>query len=432
VAQATLRIARTRRVVARSSVTVAVFLALAGTATPSLSAQAPPSSAAANQFLTTLDRDRNGFVGRDEWVGSGSTFVTLDVDLDGWLTGAELAKAAKVAPATPTAPDPDKLVVAIGDLPDLIEPFRRNCLSCHDQQRVERAAKDARGWTDTVRAMRAKKEAEINEKDAKAVVDWLRGLRDRVALARSSFGTGDPAGIWGAVIGGGDLHRFDRDRNGRLDGGELGRLVHERADLDRSQLLSPGELALLPLAVDRRALFTKLDRDKNGGVSLKELGTPTALLQLFDRNGDNQLDRLELPRSRRFGGPIPLLMVGDAAIALDLLDRDRDRRLSASELARHGATLQRFDQDRDSSLDGKELETAVTAGRAEGPAAGFDDFFTRYDLDGDGRVSRREFPGRDGAFRRLDGDEDGVLTGRDAPENLASIDFTPEALRWRQ
>ncbi len=398
----------------------------------SLRAQAPPSSAAAAQFLNSLDRDGNGFVGRDEWSGSGATYLALDVDLDGWLTGAELSKAAKAPLAVAKAPDADRIAVAIGDLPDLIEPFRRSCLTCHDQTRVERASKDAGGWADTVRAMRAKKDAQISEKDARAIVEWLRDLRDRIALAQASFGTGDPASAWGAVVGGGDLHRFDRDRNGRLDGGELGRLAHERADLDRSQLLSPGELALLPLAVDRRALFAKLDRDKNGGVSLKELGTPTALLQLFDRNGDGQLDRGELPASRRFGGPFSLLMVGDAAVALDLLDRDRDRQLSASELDRYGTTLQRFDQDGDASLDAKELETAVTAGRAEGPAAAFDDFFTRYDIDGNGSIGRREFPGRDAAFRRLDLDRDGELTARDAPASLARVDFTPEALRWRQ
>ncbi|MBM4014426.1 MAG: hypothetical protein FJ293_05610 [Planctomycetes bacterium] len=411
---------------------VAAALCATVSAAAAVRAQAPPSSAAAAQFLNSLDRDGNGFVGRDEWSWSGATFLVLDVDRDGWLTGPELTKTAKAPPAAATAADADRIAVAIGDLPDLIEPFRRSCLGCHDQTRVERVAKDVRGWADTVRAMRAKKEAKISEKDAKAVVDWLRDLRDRVALAVASFGTGDPAAAWGMVVGGGDLHQFDRDRNGRLDGGELGRLAHERADLDRNQLLSPGEFALLPLTVDRRALFGKLDRDKNGGVSLKELGTPTALLQLFDRNGDGQLDRVELPASRRFGGPFPLLMVGDAAVALELLDRDRDRRLSASELGRFGLALQRFDQDADASLDAIELETAVTAGRAEGPAAAFDDFFTRYDIDGNGSIGRREFPGRDAVFRRLDLDGDGELTGRDAPAGVARVDFTPEALRWRQ
>lgn len=395
-------------------------------------AQSPPSSASAKQFLASLDRDHNGFVGRDEWSGSGATFLALDVDLDGWLTGAELAKQAKSAPPAPVAPDPDRLLVAIGTLPELIEPFRRSCLGCHDETRVERATKDARGWAETVRTMRAKKEASISEKDGKAIVTWLGELRARVALSLASFGTGDPVGAWGMVVGGGDIHRFDRDRNGRLDGGELGRLLHARADLDGSQLLSPGELALLPLAVDRRELFARLDRDKNGGVSVKELGTPTAMLQLFDRNGDQQLDRGELPGSRRFGGPIPMLLVGDAATALARLDRDNDRRLSASELSRFPTTLQRFDLDNDASLDRQELETAVTAGRAEGPVAAFDDFFTRYDLDGDGTVARAEFPGRDGAFRRLDLDRDGELTGRDASPGLTRVEFTPEALRWRQ
>ena len=394
-------------------------------------ALAQAGSGAAKQFLASLDLDGNGYVGRDEWSGSGVTFVLLDVDLDGWLTGPELTKSTKVGARVVEAPDPSRLAVAIGVLPDLIEPFRRSCLACHDQQRVERAAKDAKGWSETVRTMREKKEASITEKDARAIVEWLSGQRERVALSLASFGTGDPVGAWGTVIGGGDLHLFDRDRNGKLEGGELARLIHLRADLDRNQLLSPGELALLPLAVDRRGLFQKLDRDKNGGVSLKELGVPAPLLQLFDRNADQQLERGELPSSRRFGGPISMILTGDAKTALDLLDRDHDKSLSAAELARFPRTLQRFDADNNASLDPKELETAVTAGRAEGPLAAFDDFFTRYDLDGDGSVARREFPGRDAAFARLDLDHDGALTARDAQGGMTRVDFTPEALRWR-
>jgi len=393
---------------------------------------AQAESGAARQFLKSLDSDGNGWVGRDEWVGSGSTFVTLDVDLDGWLTAAELSKTAKAESAAPAAPSPDLVPVALRGLPTPYDPaFQKRCLACHDEDRILRAQKSADGWAQTVARMREKKEAAITEKEAKAIVAWLQELRARVATSVTLFGSAAPERDWAFVVGSGDLHHFDRDRDGRLDGGELGRLVHARADQDGDSLLAPGELALLPLAVDRRALFAKLDRDRNGGVSVKELGVPQPLLQLFDVNRDGQLDRDELPRSRP-RGPFLLLLAGDAKAALELLDKDRDRRLSATELDRFPETLRRFDDDKDSSLDLKELETAVTAARVEGSLLAFDDFLARWDVDGDGSVARAEFAGRLALFRRLDVDGDGAVTTRDAGGAAPRTEFTPEAQRWRQ
>lgn len=397
-------------------------------------AVAQGESAAAKQFLKTLDIDQNGSVGRAEWKGSGATFVSLDVDRDGWLSAGELGRSAKPPPAKPAveAIAADRLLVAIGDLVATHELFERRCLACHDESRIERAAKSVAGWGETVRRMREKQEASISEKEARALTEFLVEQRAPIARSQASWGTADPARDWGLIVGGGDLHRFDRDRDGRFDVGELGRLVHARADLDGDDLLAPGELALLPLAVDRRALFAKLDRDKNGGVSAKELGTPTPLVALFDRNGDGVLARDELPRSRRFGGPVTMILASDAKTALQVLDRDRDKRLSTVELARFPLARTRFDDNGDGDLELRELETAVTAARVEGPLAAFDDFFTRYDLDGNGSLSRAEYPGRSAMFRRLDLDGDGVVTGRDAPATLERTDFSPEAQRWRE
>ncbi len=397
-------------------------------------AAAQGESAAGRQFLKTLDTDGNGFVGRSEWKGSGTTFVSLDVDLDGWLSTGELGRSAKAPPLKPAseAVAPDRLLVAIGTLVTKNEVFERRCLACHDETRVERSAKSAAGWADTVRRMREKKDAAISDKEARVIVDYLVALRAPVARSQASFGTANPALEWGLIVGGGDLHRFDRDRDGRFDAGELTRLAHARADLDGNDLLSAGELSLLPLAVDRRALFIKLDRDKNGGVSVKELGIPTPLIELFDRSGDGSLDRTELPRSRAFGGPYPMILAADAKTAMQLLDRDRDRSLSTIELARFAATRIRFDENGDGDLDLRELETAVTAARVEGPLAAFDDCFTRYDLDGNGSIARAEYPGRSSMFRRLDLDGDGTISSRDAPSGLVRTEFTPEAQRWRE
>lgn len=395
-------------------------------------APAQSGSGAAGHFLRGLDLDGDGWVSRAEWNGSGVTFLALDVDRDGWLTAGELGRTARPAADARAAPEPDRLLVATGALPrERPEVFERRCLACHSDDRIERAAKSAQGWVDTVARMRAKEEASISEKEARAIVAWLQEQRARTANALASWGTTTPAADWTWLLGGSDLHRFDRDRDLRLDAGELSRLVHARADVDGDGELSPGEFARIPLAVDRKALFAKLDRDRSGGVSARELGLPQPLLQLFDQNGDGKLAREEAPRSRPFGGPHPLLLVREAKRALELLDRDRDGRLSTTELARFTRTRQRYDADNDGHLDALELETAVTGARVEGALAGFDEFLARYDLDGDGSVAPREFPGRDAVFRRLDADGDGRITQRDAPEGYPRPDDSSEAQRWR-
>ncbi len=390
---------------------------------------------AAKQFLKSLDADGNGWVGRDEWKGSGATFLSLDRDLDGWLTAAELARTAGDSKKSATGDDSlafERVTVAIRELRDPPDLLAARCTTCHDTMRIERAQKNASGWSDTVKRMREKKEAKISDKEAKVIVDYLTSQRARVARSVVGYGSDDPVRDWSFVVGRGDLHQFDRDRDGRLDAAELSRLVHERADVDANGSLSPGEFALLPLAADRRALFAKLDRDHNGALSQKELGTPSPLVDLADRNGDQAISREELPNARGVGGPYPMILASDAKAALQILDRNHDGKLSSKELEHFPGTLARFDDDHDSALDSKELETAVTAARAEGPYAAFDDFFTRYDLDGDGSVSRLEFPGRSGMFQRLDVDGDGAVSSREAPDGWRRPEFTSEAQRWRQ
>jgi Ca2+-binding EF-hand superfamily protein len=408
-------------------------------ATPALAvllvAQQAPTTA--QRMLESLDRNGDGVVSRAEWVGAGATFLKLDADHDGYLSLDELARFDKPAapPPPPAPPDPlaaDRIAVALRELVDPPELFKQRCLQCHDQNRIVRAAKSADDWKTTVTRMRNKKGSKLTDKEAKTILDWLLAMRAPLAKSALSFGSDDPKRDWAVVIGGGDLELYDRDRNGKLDATELARLVFERADLDHSGGLSPGEFSLLPLSNHRRALFAKLDRDHDGFVSLHELGPMTALVELCDANGDGMLSREEIPRVRPVGGPYPMILAADAKTALELLDQSHDGRLSQKELEHFPGVLARFDQNKDGELDLKELETAVTAARAEGPFAAFDDFLTRYDLDQDGVVSRLEFPGSDALFARLDVNGDGVISAKDAPPGLKKPEFTPDALRWRQ
>ncbi len=415
------------------SASIAQGLALAPVLATVLALQ---DAGAAKRFLESLDKNGDGVVSRAEWPGSGAVFLKIDADHDGYLSLSELAhmndKPAPPAPPAPPGPnEANAVAIALGPLPDPPDYFKQTCLRCHNQDRIERAAKTADGWRDTVTRMQNKKNAKFGDKEAKQIVEWLLSVRAPLARNALKYATSDPRRDWALLLGAGDLEQFDRDRNGKLDAGELARLMFERADVDRSGGLSPGEFALLPLAADRRALFQKLDRDHDGIVTLRELGTPTAPIELFDANGDQMLSKDELPRVRPGGGPYALILATDAKTALALLDQNHDGRLSERELEHFPGTLKRFDKNGDGELDLKELETAVTAARAEAPYAAFDDLLTRYDLDGDGAVSRAEFPGSDALFARFDVDGDGVITAKDAGGPVKRPAFDPDAMRWR-
>lgn len=391
---------------------------------------------AAKRFLESLDRDGDGVVSRAEWKGSGAVFLQIDADRDGYLSLPELAHMndKPAPPAPPPPPDPseaNKIAIPIGPLVDPPEVFQMTCTRCHNQDRIERAAKTAGGWRDTVTRMQNKKNAKFTDKEARQIVEWLEAARAPMARNALRYASADPKRDWALLLGAGDLEQFDRDRNGKLDAGELARLMFERADVDRSGGLSPGEFALLPLAADRRALFAKTDRDHDGIVSLRELGTPAAPIELCDANGDSMLSHDELPKARGVGGPYALVLAADAKTALALLDQNHDDRLSARELEHFPGTLKRFDKNGDGELDLKELESAVTAARAEASYAAFDDFLSRYDLDQDNAVSRLEFPGGDALFARLDVDGDGVITMKDAAGPVKRPDFGTDAMRWR-
>ncbi len=85
---------------------VALVVALLVAAAASRSA-AQDALAAAQRHLAVLDADRDGLVARSEWPGSGASFLTLDVDLDGALSLAELARQG--SPLPPPSPSDRKL-----------------------------------------------------------------------------------------------------------------------------------------------------------------------------------------------------------------------------------------------------------------------------------------------------------------------------------
>ena len=187
-----------------------------------------------------------------------------------------------------------------------------------------------------------------------------------------------------------------------------------------------------------RQQFDAADTEQRGSLDHKQVEDVPALAALFslaDRDGDLQLTRQEfdsfLDLHARGSIAFITLTVADESLGLfDLIDEHHDGRLSPRELFTAWDRLRGLDRDGDGKLSRDEfprrLRIRLTQGKSaprsatisrptlapntpRGPA-----WFRKMDRNGDGYVSRREFLGPQELFDRLDVDGDGLISPEEA------------------
>lgn len=253
------------------------------------------------------------------------------------------------------------------------------------------------------------------------------------------------------------LRSADGDKNGELTRAEFGK----GTDPD-VPAIGPDEAGPRPMDrrpdFDPRQMFSRLDRNSNGKLSLDEIPDPmrSRIKPLFDRLEKTEISADEFARvaDRMRGGPGGGMFTQSPLMRL--LDKNNDRRLSKSEFARVADVFDELDKNNDGELDGRELfgmpnftggmarpgasrpadaagkpsdkmpakpaadvpvksaEAPVASKPAETPknpnVAGDRGKLRKFDTDGDGRVSRDEAQGRIRKnFDRLDTNGDGFL-----------------------
>ena len=97
---------------------------------------------------------------------------------------------------------------------------------------------------------------------------------------------------------------------------------------------------------------------------------------------------------------------GRGSRAIPTLDKNGDGKISKEEFPGNPAGFERLDADKDGFITLEEI--AWINGGAGGGTAG--ERFKTLDKNGDGKISKEEFPGRPAGFERLDADKDGFLT----------------------
>lgn len=225
-----------------------------------------------------------------------------------------------------------------------------------------------------------------------------------------------------------NVARFDRDRDGRVTAAEWSGsdAAFRTLDLNADAVLDSRDRKLAdrdakadadPVTAVRKALprpeelLAKLDRDKDGTLVGSELPADlAALMPRFDRNRNQHLEPDELAamvaavaeviRRRDLGDADDRPRAPDIPFAT--WDKDKDGRLDKEEFEQRYLFV-RVDLDRDGYVTKPEVERF---------RRGFEgtDFVSRFDLDGDGKVTPTEFGGASEVFRRLDRNGDGVVS----------------------
>jgi Ca2+-binding EF-hand superfamily protein len=303
-----------------------------------------------------------------------ATFARLDADKDGLLDADELAGFVKRAPdlclavhfgANDKAKAPLELTAVDGRMPALADKVKtRDGLLLLD-----------------LGATRAELRRRDEEKGSDRLMDFVRPQLVAQFKAADTDGNGilDMAEAKKSRFFGGIFKAMDRDNDGKVTEKEFLAYLDTAQDLRKR---AESACATLVLRDQSRGLFSLLDADGDGRLSVREMRQAPKLLRQLDRQSKGHLRPEDLPHIYRL-----TLRRGPAN----------------AENNQEAIIIQRY-------LGGYREEAST----GRGPA-----WFRKMDRNRDGDVSRKEFLFSDEQFRRLDTDGDGLISVEEA-ENASA------------
>jgi Ca2+-binding EF-hand superfamily protein len=316
----------------------------------------PSAEELARAYFKSLDRNQDGFITKDEFPGSAEQLEQADKNKDKKLSeeefrGSSLSRRTEMRRREDQKPVRERHQVA----PE-VAALRTPRFAALDKDRDGRIGRaEWNGGDDG-----------FNQLDADGD-GWLSRAEFAPPPARAEERPADEK-LAGAPMQGDSKELFQRgDRNGD------GKITKAEA-------------------IDTKLgkLFAAIDKDKNGEISEREFQDAYAeLMRQASARDEGKSGRKERKNSY--------------TIPFDEWDKDRDGKLSQDEFQGNKEWFPLADRNRDGVLSRPEAETFARE-------QAHDEFVARYDGNGDGKVTREEFPGTDEVFRRADRNGDGVVT----------------------
>lgn len=235
---------------------------------------------------------------------------------------------------------------------------------------------------------------------------------DATAQFTRADGNGDGY-LKGDEVAKGWLERFDADADARISRSEFMEISTRPPKLRR---LHPMRDAVARVRQDL-AMF---DKNKDGAIQKDEYPGDQVKFRSFDRNKDDALSQAEtMAMAEDEIADIRKKMKNPSRYEfLTLFDVDGNRDITMDEYDGPIADFRKFDKDGDGTASYEEIypermmENMKDA--YEGPKPEDLSMIETMDKDKDGKVERSEFKGTDAAWKRLDRNEDGVITIADA------------------
>jgi Ca2+-binding EF-hand superfamily protein len=383
----------------------------------------------ARKAIKERDADGDGRLSLEEFGAGKAIFSMLDRNGDGFIGPAELAQVAPQRPQRPNktdkadktdrkpeggtdrpAPDPERIKRAASGL---MQRFDKNQDGKLTQDELPQG-----GRFDLAKA-------DKNQDGAVDLFELTMALSERAGKA----GKGKAAGKDGnrQAQAGQQLMR----RLQQLDANQDGEITKDewkgpeqyfaRLDADGDGKIAKAEIKRAAKQMQGRwnnrrpdAFFNRFDADKDGKIAKDEWKMRPEIFTRLDANGDGFITKDEVrpqgPRNRRamYG---ELRTGKDSAHFLAQWDKNRDGQVSSEEFP-HERRFAEIDSDNDGVLSKAEIEDAMDKKDRE---AGYG-FLERFDLNGDGMVTREEFTGPAVAFERADKNHDGVVDAKDDPK----------------
>lgn len=142
--------------------------------------------------------------------------------------------------------------------------------------------------------------------------------------------------------------------------------------------------------------FETMDRNKDGVISMEDLRTP----------GKGEPGKPGTP------GAVP--SPDEMRQRFKDADKNGDGKVTKDEFPGPAERFEMLDRNKDGAVTEDEIEAALKDGM-NGEGGRGKRMFQRFDKDGDGKVSRAEFPGGDEAFQAMDKNGDGFVTADEVP-----------------